>query len=145
MFFISIFIFVAAHHHDGDEGIDFTCINSQPLYKKFTKVNLIGAGPGTVPIEFIRYQDTGRNQMKMPKGKRISIGTDVEVREIKPKTKRSGEVVRNGVFACTTWQNGQQIVIPVFSHLKTNSKQKSRVRKYGVTLVPLTASSVIKR
>lgn len=85
-------------------------------------MNLIGAGPGAVPIKFIRYQYTGRNQKNMPKGKNISIGTDVEVREIKPRSKCGGEAVRNGVFACTTWHNKQQIVIPVFSHLETNSK-----------------------
>lgn len=113
---------IAVHQHGADEGIDFTCVISQALYKKFTKVNLIGAGPGTVPIEFIRYQVTGRNQKNMPKGKNISIGTDVEIRKIKSKSKRSGEAIRNGVFACTTLHNGKQVVIPVFSHLETNSK-----------------------
>ncbi|KAJ8031643.1 IgGFc-binding protein [Holothuria leucospilota] len=100
---------------------DFTCINSNPFYKRYSDIYFIAAGPGTPPIKFRRYQTTGKNQRKMPKGSTESIGEDIVYRQILKKKKKSGEAIRNGVFSCTTTSGGKNTVIPVFSHLKTNT------------------------
>ncbi|KAJ8031639.1 Zonadhesin [Holothuria leucospilota] len=99
---------------------DFTCINSNPFYKKFSDIYFIAAGPGTPPIKFRRYQKTGKNQKNMPKGSTESIGEDIVYRQILTKKKKSGEAIRNGVFSCTTSSGGKDTVIPVFSHLMNN-------------------------
>ncbi|KAJ8031641.1 IgGFc-binding protein [Holothuria leucospilota] len=103
-----------------ESASDFTCINSNPFYKRYSNINFIAAGPGTPPVKFRRYQTTGKNQKKMPKGSTESIDEDIVYRQILKKKTKTGEAIRNGVFSCTTSSGGKNTVIPVFSHLKTN-------------------------
>lgn len=116
---------------------DFTCINSNPFYVKFSKINIIAAGPGAPPITFRRYQHTGNFQKTMPNGETSEIGTDIQYREILTKKKNSGESIRNGVFSCTTSYGGKENVIPVFSHLENNSMNISSF------FLNIAASSII--